>query len=416
MADQNTTYALDGKRPAQILTPRDAQELAQMLAQCNAEKCAVIPWGGGTLQHLGNAPVRYDAVLQTTKLNQIVEYAADDLTGTFGAGMTLAELERVLAENGQFLPIDVPHPETATIGGVLASGMNGPLRLRYGPARDFMLGNRFATVDGDVIKAGSKVVKNVAGYELHKVQVGAFGTLGVITEATFKLFPKTPAEMSLWASFDDLKGACAAIPPIWNLATPPLALELFDGETARLVDAEATGEWYVAARFGGSKVSMAAARDLSIAAAKENQAHSADPVQNPIRFWRDVADLPATLREKSPNALLLRVSVPPKELYAALQILSAASPALQIFAHAAITTIYASFEGDAATFAPLVGRLRAQIHDLHGHLAVESAPDAMKKNLPIWEDVGASLKIMQALKRKFDPNDILNPGRFVAGI
>lgn len=217
----NELFSLNGISPQTIYIPRDAPELAQILALCNAQNCAVVAWGGGTLQHLGNAPKQYDAVIQTANLNQVIDYAFDDLTATFGAGMTLAEIERVLAEHGQFLPLDVPHPERATIGGVLASGMNGALRLRYGPARDYMLGNRFATVDGQIIKAGSKVVKNVAGYELHKVQVGAFGTLGILTEATFKLFPKPPAEILMWASFEELRDACAAVGQVWNLPPPP---------------------------------------------------------------------------------------------------------------------------------------------------------------------------------------------------
>src|SRR5437762_13251638 len=112
-----TRFAIDNLTPQTVYTPRDAAEVAQILAQCNAEKCAVVPWGGGTLQHLGNPPTRYDAVLQTANLNQIVEYAADDLTATFEAGMTLADIDRVLSEHNQFLPIDVPHPERATIGG-----------------------------------------------------------------------------------------------------------------------------------------------------------------------------------------------------------------------------------------------------------------------------------------------------------
>ncbi|RIK15003.1 MAG: FAD-binding oxidoreductase, partial [Chloroflexi bacterium] len=231
----NNDFSLDGISPQTIYRPRDARELAEILAQCNSEKRAVVPWGGGTLQHLGNAPKQFDAVIQTTNLNQVIDYAFDDLTATFGAGMTLAEIERVLNEHGQFLPLDAPHPERATIGGILAAGMSGALRLRYGPARDYMIGNRFATVDGNLIKAGSKVVKNVAGYELHKIQVGAFGTLGILTEATFKLFPKPPAEISMWASFAELSDACAAVPQIWNLSVPPLAIELFNHDTARFI-------------------------------------------------------------------------------------------------------------------------------------------------------------------------------------
>jgi len=411
-----TTLALNGISPQIIYTPRDAQELAQILAQCNSEKCAVVAWGGGTLQHLGNAPSQYDAVIQTTNLNKVIEYAFDDLTATFGAGMTLAEIERVLNEHGQFLPLDVPHPERATIGGVLATGMNGALRLRYGPARDYMLGNRFAAVDGQIIKAGSKVVKNVAGYELHKVQVGAFGTLGILTEATFKLFPKPPSETSMWASFDELQDACAAVGQVWNLSTPPLAIELFNAEPARWIEPNASGAWHIAARFGGSKATMAAARDLCANAANENNARSVNVIDDAQNLWRALADMPATLRENFSDALLVRVSVPPKELQNALRILLETPNAPRIFSHAAVASLYASFDDASASPEAFIAKLRAQIHELHGHLIIESAPSTFRKNLNAWDDVGASFKLMQSLKRKFDPNNILNPGRFVGGI
>lgn len=412
----NNDFSLDGIPPQTIYRPRDARELAEILAQCNVEKRAVAPWGGGTLQHLGNAPKQFDAVIQTTNLNQVIDYAFDDLTATFGAGMTLAEIERVLNEHGQFLPLDAPHPERATIGGILAAGMNGALRLRYGPARDYMIGNRFATVDGNLIKAGSKVVKNVAGYELHKIQVGAFGTLGILTEATFKLFPKPPAEISMWASFAELSDACAAVGQIWNLSVPPLAIELFNHDTARLIESNASGAWHIAARFGGSKATMAAARDVFANAANENNARGVNEIEDAQNFWRAIADMSATLRENFPNALLVRASVPPKELQNALRVLLEFQNAPRIFSHAAVASIYASFDGDTSVIESIVSKLRARLHEIHGHLVVESAPSTLRKSINAWDDIGATFKLMQALKHKFDPNGILNPGRFVGGI
>jgi glycolate oxidase FAD binding subunit len=414
-------FSLDGFAPQHILSPRDASELAQMLAQCNTEGCAVVPWGGGTLQHLGNSPARYDAVLQTALLNHVVEYAFDDLTATFGAGMTLAGIDRVLGEQGQFLPLDVPHPERATIGGVLAAGANGPLRLRYGSARDYMLGNRFATVDGKIIKAGSKVVKNVAGYELHKVQVGAFGTLGILTEATFKLFPKPPAEMTVHATFENVGDACAAVPEIWNLATPPLAIELLNADAAQLAAPALAGAWHVIARFGGSPATMTAARDLCILTVTQGGARSAVPVEQPATLWRALADLPADLRGGAADGLLVRASIPPAELYPAIQALDELAqihqlPPPRLCAHAAVAVIYAAFNGADAALYALVPQLRARLHALRGHLVVENGSPALKARVGVWDDVGASLKLMQSLKRKFDPNNILNPGRFVGGI
>ncbi len=417
----NNIFAIGELSPQTIYEPRDAGELAQLLGQCNADKRAVVPWGGGTLQHLGNAPARYDAVIETRNLNQVVEYAFDDLTITVGAGMTLANLNRVLGEHGQFLPLDIPHPSRATIGGALAANANGPLRLRYGPARDYMLGLKFANVHGEIIKAGSKVVKNVAGYELHKTQVGAFGTIGVLTEATFKVFPKPAAEISLVAAFDNLQNACACVPKIWNLNTPPVALELLDAQTARAVLPNAQGNWFIVARFGGTKTTMAVARDLSAQTANENGARAADALDDADALWQAIADSPATMRETSPDALCVRLSVPPKELHnaarAAFDLAAAqnmASP--QIFAHAAIASVYASAQGDDAALENFANQLRAKLHALHGHLIVENAPATLRKKINAWDDVGATLKLMQSIKRKFDPNNILNPGRFVGDL
>jgi glycolate oxidase FAD binding subunit len=414
-------YAVGDLVPQKIYSPRDAQELAQILAECNSNNTALVPWGGGTLQHLANSPARYNAVLCTTGLNQVIEYAADDLTATFGAGMTLTEIDRVLSENGQFLPLDVPHPDRSTIGGVLAAGVNGGLRLRYGPARDYMIGNRFATVDGSIIKAGSKVVKNVAGYELHKVQVGAFGTLGILTEAVFKLFPIPSAELATWSSFENAGEACATVAKIWSLNTPPVAIELLDAQAMRLIEPQAQGHWFLVARFGGSKATMAAARDLTGQVAEEHHSANTETVTDLKKFWRALANLPSTLHEQSPESLVCRISAPPKEFERALRItLDAAGefkqPPPRIFAHAAVASMYASLDGDTAFLENIVPILRARLAEIHSHLVVEYAPTSLMPKIAVWEEMGRSLKMMRSLKLKFDPNNILNPGRFVAGI
>ncbi len=414
-------FVLDGRTPKTVFTPRDADELARLLAQCNRERCVVVPWGGGTLQHIGNPPTRLDAVMQTTALDQVVDYAYDDLTITVQAGMTLHALGNVLAEHNQFLPIDVPFPETATIGGVLAAGANGPLRLRYGPVRDYMIGNRFATVDGEIIKAGSKVVKNVAGYELHKVMVGALGTLGILTEATFKIFPKPPSETTVWASFAELSDACLAIPKIWNLPTPPHAIELFDAATAAELELALSGAWHLAVRFGGSQAAMAAARDSSTQAAHEQNAVHVETDADAATFWRAYADLPATTRQAHPDATLVRVSLPPQALQLALKrivdlvhVQHLSLP--RVFGHGASAIVYVSLDGDASAILALLAPLRAQLHALQGHTVVEHAPGDLKHKLGAWDEPGASFRLMRALKQKFDPNNILNPGRFVGGL
>src|SRR5947207_167556 len=171
------------------VTPATPDELAAILRDASERGQVVVPWGAGTLQHLGYPPNPEAIILHTAALNRIVEYNPADLTITVEAGATLGAVQETLRPHGQWLPWDPPAPGTATIGGLLAAGASGPLRLGYGAPRDWVLGMRVALGDGRLIKSGGKVVKNVAGYETHKLQIGALGTLGVIVEVTFKLSP-----------------------------------------------------------------------------------------------------------------------------------------------------------------------------------------------------------------------------------
>jgi glycolate oxidase FAD binding subunit len=192
-----------------------------------------------------------------------------------------------------------------------------------------------------------------------------------------------------------------------------------DAASAAWVQPGVSGAWHVVVRFGGSKATMAAARELAAQAAAANGARSTEVVDDAGALWRSIAELPATLREQLPAALLVRLSVPPKELPAALGLVAdlAAAHKLeppQMAAHACITSLYAAFSGDTAALGALGELLRTRAHALHGHLVVEHAPPGVQ--LAPWDEPGASFKLMQAIKRKFDPNNILNPGRFVGGI
>lgn len=421
MVDMNE-FSLDGSTPSKVLTPHDSNELAKMLEDCNRQKLTVTPWGGGTLQHLGNVPSRIDSIIETSQLDEVVEYEPSDLTVSVQAGITLKQLSDTLGAHSQFLPIDVPLPELATIGGVLAVGAYGPLRLRYGPPRDFTLGLRTATVDGKIIKTGGKVVKNVAGYELTKVLVGSFGTLGIITEATFKIFPLPPSQLTLLASFSRLEDACAAVTDLWRLPTAPAALELLNSTLERLVVSEPTGQWMVAARFGGSQAVVEAARDMSARAARSHNSSAVEFADDVIGAWRAINNMPARMREAKPDAMVLQAGVPPKELdslvHAALSIAYAQGLATPlILAHAASAIIYLTIDASEVRALEFVRQLRINIMGLRGHLFIESGPKSLKDDLGAWEPIDrAPLRLMRAIKKQFDPNNILNPGRFAGGI
>src|SRR5919108_3018793 len=171
------------------LTPGTAEDLADALRDASARGQPIVPWGAGTLQHLGAPPPPDAVVLETGALGRLVDYTPGDLTITVEAGMPIDALQATLGEQGQWLPWDPPAPGAATVGGLLAAGASGPLRLGFGSPRDWVLGMRVALGDGRLVKSGGKVVKNVAGYETHKLHIGALGTLGVIIDVTFKVSP-----------------------------------------------------------------------------------------------------------------------------------------------------------------------------------------------------------------------------------
>jgi glycolate oxidase FAD binding subunit len=181
--------AVDSVQPDGVIAPGTAQEVAQVLQYCASAGLGVIPRGGGSQLGLGNRPRKADFILSLERLNQVIEHAWGDMTVTVEAGCAIDKLQSVLREHGQQLGADPMYPEQATVGGVLATAESGTLRIRYGAIRDLVLGVEMALPDGSVIKAGGKVVKNVAGYDLTKLVIGSLGTLGIITRAVFRLHP-----------------------------------------------------------------------------------------------------------------------------------------------------------------------------------------------------------------------------------
>src|SRR5436190_17022210 len=199
--------AVAGVQPKLVIEPGAERELAEILRLSNEAGLAVIPRGNGTKLGWGNPPTSADLILSTTRLNEIIEHAWADLTVTVEAGCTIQRLQETLAQHGQRLALDPLWPEKATIGGVLSANDSGALRLRFGGLRDLIIGTTIALADGTLARSGGKVVKNVAGYDLSKLVTGAFGTLGVITSATFRLHPTPQIARTLSAALPDVDAA-----------------------------------------------------------------------------------------------------------------------------------------------------------------------------------------------------------------
>jgi glycolate oxidase FAD binding subunit len=355
------------KAPA-IEKPASAEELARRLHEAAAARLAVTPVGGGRASEMGGRLDRCDVLLQTTRLDRVIEHSQADMVVSVEAGITLEALQGELAKAGQFLPVDPFNSPGHTVGGLLATGWTGPLRLRYGSPRDFLIGIRVALPDGKLATGGGRVVKNVSGYDMMKLHYGALGSLGVIVAASFKVFPRPLQDETL---SDD--GGWAAAERALSSPLVPSALEIFsDGG--------------VLARFAGSPAAVRRVTD-------ELGWKRADS-----KRWDEHAS-------RAPERWA-RIAVPRSELRQIVEALPKgaewwASPGVGI-AHWAV-----------ATDAKSVLDVRTKVEAAGGALVMLAAPDEFMREVGAWGTAPPTLEIMRRLKKAFDPDGILNRGRFL---
>jgi len=393
---------IDGLQPARVIAPGTAQEVARVLQYCTSAGLAIIPRGGGTKLGWGNSPQRADLILSTERLSQVIEHAWGDMTTTVEAGCTIARLQQTLKVHGQQLAADPLWPERATIGGLLATADNGTLRLRYGGVRDLVLGVEVALPDGNLIKAGGKVVKNVAGYDLTKLVIGSLGTLGVITRAVFRLHP-IPVATATYSAM--LSSASEASQLLLNILDSQLV------HTGLQVRADNPHQIAVDVRFEGIVESL---QDQY--AKLCHVADGAAFVEGSNEVWGARQEL-----FSHPGiSVVCKCSVLPTHVGALCEAVFLRAQAAAVTA-ALVTqaTGVAEARLNAArglSAVEVVNRLRADVERLNGTLVVEQCPAAVKEALDVWGPIKDGLPLMQQVKGKFDPARTLNPGRFVGAI
>lgn len=388
--------AIDGVAAQARQAPGTSGELAELLAIHNVRGHAVAPVGGGTQLDLGMPPSRLDFLLETTRLNRLVEYEPADLTVTVEAGMRLIDLQRTLAEQGQVLALDPPLEDGATIGGVIATNASGALRFAYGSARDLVIGTRVANPDGTVTHAGGRVVKNVAGYDLNKLYVGSLGTLAIIVELSFKLAPIPPVLATIGGELSDAAAARALVGAVLRSALAPLAIELIGsrqvvfrvGGYPQAVERQVGDLSALIAEHGGRSVDTdwsQLMRDRVLARRRDVVLKATAPISTSARL---VDILERNLREFEPT----------------------------VWAHAGNGVAYAAC--NAPSDATALHQTRRDVLALgtNSALVVERCPTVLKRSIDVWGEPGPSLAIMRAIKSKLDPNSTLNPGRYVGGL
>jgi len=422
-------YEIGGKIPSAAARPQAAEQVAEIVRFAAAEKLAIVPCGARSKLAIGAAPRQYDLALEMTGLDHVVAYDPGDMTLSVGPGIPLRRIESTLAEHRQFLPLVVPFMDRATAGGTIASGVDSPLRQFYGTARDYLLGIEFVTGDGASAKSGGRVVKNVSGYDLHKLMIGALGTLGVLTKINLRTFPLPPSTRGFVVSFATATEAIALRHALAQSPVRPLVIEILSQSAAKLIGSGLPSNpgWSLVTSFAGTvEILNRCARELQ-RMAEQSGAADVSPIQEERLFAasRRTSQFVTAALASSPAAAILKLSVLPTKADAMLDAAAkAADAAAMPWAALArgVGVIYfallpaAQNDDTSARVIRATNDIFAQCTALAGNATIPWCPPRSKSALPIWGPERADLAPMRALKKVFDPHAILSPGRFMGGI
>jgi glycolate oxidase FAD binding subunit len=417
-------YRVDNHPIFVSVKPKDINEISALMKEAHAHDVSIMPVGGGTRLSLGNAAQASGIALDMTSLNSPVSINAADLTATFEAGMTLAQVQNVLAENNQFLALDASLSEKATIGGILASGTSGPLKWQYGNPRDLVIGMKVVQPDGTVTKSGGQVVKNVSGYDMARLHIGGIGTLGIIAEVGFKLTPKPAAETSVIAGFENTKDCGDAALAIFNSQVAPLALTTFDSSVlSRTGISDMAGDQFLAVRLGGRPRALKRLTDDTVKFMQEHRGSNIETLEGKpaLDLWKHLADF-GWVGESLPD-VVIRASVVPNRVQPLVDAIKTVSTGMAVsyVASPGYGNVMVFWQAQSGTSLlesskNAIKATRIAVGRLDGSAIIERCPVESKSRIDVWGGVGESIEIMRRMKQQYDPKGILNPGRFIGGI
>jgi glycolate oxidase FAD binding subunit len=409
-------FVVEGRTPDAAVFPGTIDQVAAVVRQVAAAGGAIMPWGGGTAIGVGEPSPRASVVLGLRRLARLLEHEPGDLTATVEAGLTLGALQDALRGRGQWLSLDPPDAARATMGGIVAANASGARRHLYGTVRDLLIGLTVVTADGAIVRGGGKVVKNVAGYDLPKLFVGSWGTLGIVVEATFKLRPLPEDERLVAVRFDRLKDCGAAARTVLAGDLIPNAVEIADATAAAALGL--AGEPALVVGFDGlsEQVDWQVAELIALVGPLGGR----DVATLPPAVWprlatlaRDAIDAPAALMTLSVLPTLVADTMEQGAEAARQRGLGSAWAA-----HAGVGVVTAALLAgrEPSAIAAVLAEWRTIATAGGGHAILAWAPLAVKSQVSVWGDAGAAGRVMQRIKAQLDPRGVLNPGRFVAGI
>ncbi len=387
--------------------PTTEAELAAIVAVAHQQGWRILPCGHASKLDWGGLIQGVTLVVSTARLNRLIDHAVGDLTVTAEAGMPFAQLQQTLNQAGQFLAIDPSFPDRATLGGVIATGDTGSLRHRYNSVRDMLLGISFVRHDGESVKAGGRVVKNVAGYDLMKLFTGSFGTLGMITQATFRVYPLPQASQSVVIR-GDAPEIAQATQTILGSALMPTCLDLLSRQFSQAL--ELGDSISVIVRFQSIVESVHQQLDRTVELAQALNL-SATVYSDDADLWQRAAELISPPDQA--DTIVCKIGVKPSEAVSTIQSLESTLPTPEILIHAGSGIGRMRVRECRST---QLQAARSTLLNAGGYLSILQAPATLKQQLEVWGYSGSALDLMKRIKTQFDPQTLFSPHRFVGGI
>lgn len=426
ISDDVARYTIDGLQPAVAVFPTSTGELSQAVAAASAKKLAITPWGGGTRIELGNSLQRLDAVIDLSRMNSVVEHNPGDLTCIVEAGISMTSLQEALAGHKQYLTLDPPLPDRASIGGILATGTGVPLMWQFGNMRDLVIGMKVVQADGAVTQSGGQVVKNVSGFDMSRLHIGAVGTLGIIAEVSFRLSPIPDGQTTLVATFENSQQCQETGFKAFHSDVVPLEMVTVDQEAVKRAGLSAQdGANLLAFRLAGRPLTLERQTRECESLCRQGGAISVETLDEQAAgvLWRKITDF--GWDENTRSVTMAHASVPPAGIPALhgrlADTATAGAPQASVITHpgyGTVTVHWFSQEDTRSTEAAsnAIARVREAVHEAGGRLIVDRCPVDLKRDLDVWDDVGDSLETMRRMKQQYDPDGVLSPGRSAGGL
>ena len=422
-AAAQSEYGVDGLRPALVVAPGDRQQISEVIRAAGQANAGIISWGGGTMMGRGQIPAAYDIALMLGRVREIVDFDVANLTVTVQAGLPLSQLQEHLAQERQFLPLDPFWPERASAGGTVAANASGPSRLRYGAARDLVLGMRVVVATGEMIHVGGKTVKNVAGYDLSKMFIGSYGSLGIITEVTFRLLPQPQHKRALRIVFAALGDAQKFAMRILDSELLPTTLSILNGPGSNSITGADPETCNLVMGIEGSTETVERQVKQMAVLAGSAGASSIQALDGPEldALLSAVRDFAPTAWQAHPEGMALTANLPISRTAEVVSEWKQSAADLGLTVSCVIAAGVGTVQGQTTAAATsqlvaLYNSLVAAAERVGGHCALDRAAPQVKEQVQVWSTPREEWRLAQALKQKFDPQGLFNRGRFVGGI